>query len=210
MDAAGANVDADKEEYWVATDEEEEEVDVIDLADVEDDQQPTRQRLIDSLETLGRPESPNGLTEEAEADLANNNDPNNNAEVEEVGGGLGGVFRASQPRADSIEEADCLIDAAVSTLEREAEEAEEARREQLRRELEEGARTISRVFPEKSFNEIYAFLEAHVSKANRVEVSYLTTLANCNYSMKCWSQNIHNHNGPLKNCQHKNAPKVTN
>ncbi len=150
------------------------------------------------------------MSEEAEEDLANNNDPNNNA------GDLGAppmenanlivlpppttsasttsaaaapeLYEATSSSYRQNDEVDLVSPSSAGPLEprhdvhmaeaneyvleqmRELDKTAEDRREELRKELEDNTRLILKVFPKKSFHEVYSYLEAYYDKPNRVEI----------------------------------------
>ena len=104
------------------------------------------------------------MTEEAEEDLANNNDPNNNAEEFEDNA------LNQRPETDFLDEED----------EDETEPFPRLRSPSSDIDFDDDVRTIQKVLPHKSVQQIRNHLEAYLEHPKRLKViSCLLTLSSC-------------------------------
>ena len=139
------------------------------------------------MSSLSRRLSIDQLTEEAEADLANNNDPNNNASSgnegqdypphvpqgpvhEDLGGGEHTSFRFDEPSQAAFVKKYFL-----------EEEDDDVDDDPFQRALERDINLILKVMPGRSYDEVRYMLESHQENPSRVQVSkiFLTYFSLC-------------------------------
>ena len=129
------------------------------------------------------------LTEEAEADLANNNDPNNNSSTNEGGQDYNPVlnefnFHEPLPATTTSQEQDgessqgsfidnLYFDGGASSSQRSDDEVIE---DPFQKALENDVELILKLMPDRNHDEVRCLLESHQNDPKRVQVRLLSYL----------------------------------
>lgn len=129
------------------------------------------------------------LTEEAEADLANNNDPNNNSSTNEGGQDYNPVlnefnFNEPLPATTTSQEQDgessqgsfidnLYFDGGASSSQRSDDEVIE---DPFQKALENDVELILKLMPDRNHDEVRCLLESHQNDPKRVQVRLLSYL----------------------------------